>query len=69
MEERKDLLATCVCCCVVFLLELTVHQEVEHLALVLHELLILGVLADRIQKGNDALVEFHLMVVSEVDYH
>jgi len=69
MEQGEDLLPTSVQGRLIALVELPLHEQVQHLTLVFHVHLVLRVLADRIQESNDALVELHLVIVGEVDYH
>ena len=69
VEQREYLLSACISSCVVLLLKLAVHEQVEHFAFVFHVLLVLGVLADSVQKGNNAFVKFDLVVVREVNHH
>lgn len=44
------------------------HQHEEHFVLIFHELLVLFKLGDRVQEGNDTLVEVNLLLVCEVDH-
>ena len=69
VEQGEDLLSAGVGSGLILLFKLALHEQVQNLGLVSHELLVGGVLGDGVQKCNNAFVKLNLMVVGEVDNH
>jgi hypothetical protein len=67
VEQREDLLSAGIETRVKLFIELSFHQQVEYLGFVLHKHLVVRILANCVKESNDTFIQFHLMIVGEVD--